>query len=388
MKVSSKFRLKRKHAAAGIAVLVAAIALACSNDGNRVDAAPKGVGDQPKLFSVPQDQLSHLQIYTVEPTSMERVLRLPGTVAYNGFTTTPVISQVSGPVGRIVVVPGQVVRAGQPMLYVSSPDFAQLRSNYIKANDAHALAHKNYVRAQDLYAHHAIAERDYEAAQSAEIQAQADLEAAEQSLRIVGIVDPANLTKSQSPQVPVAAPISGEVVERLVAPGQLLQGGNTQCFTISDMRTVWVMVNVYQQDLSTVKVGDVARIQSDAYPDVFTGKISYIGAALDPNTRTLQARVETQNPHEKLKKDMYVNVVLHAGTIKDALAVPDAAVLRNNENEPFVYVSQGENRFAERLVKLGASSAGKTQIISGVKPGDRVVGDGSLFLQFQNSLQQ
>jgi len=173
-----------------------------------------------------------------------------------------------------------------------------------------------------------------------------------------------------------------------VAPGQLLQGGNTQCFTISDMRTVWVMVNVYQQDLSTVKVGDVARIQSDAYPDVFTGKISYIGAALDPNTRTLQARVETQNPHEKLKKDMYVNVMLHAGTIKDALAVPDAAVLRNNDNEPFVYVSQGENKFGERLVKIGASSNGKTQIVSGLKPGDRVVGDGSLFLQFENSLQQ
>ncbi|HEX8925754.1 MAG TPA: efflux RND transporter periplasmic adaptor subunit [Terriglobales bacterium] len=389
MKHLLKFRRKRKHLAAGIAVLVAAIALACSNDSEKVaNAAPKGASDQAKLFSVPQDQLSHLQIYTVEPTSMERVLRLPGTVAYNGFTTTPVISQVSGPVGRIAVVPGQVVRAGQPMLYVSSPDFAQLRSNYIKANDAHALAHKNYVRAQDLYAHHAIAERDFEAAQSAEIQAQADLEAAEQSLRIVGIVDPTNLTKSRSPEVPVSAPISGEVVERLVAPGQLLQGGNTQCFTISDMRTVWVMVNVYQQDLSTVKVGDVARIQSDAYPDVFTGKISYIGAALDPNTRTLQARVETQNPHEKLKKDMYVNVVLDAGTIQDALAVPDAAVLRNNDNEPFVYVSQGENKFAERLVKVGSSSDGKTQIISGLKPGDRVVGDGSLFLQFQNSLQQ
>ncbi|MDT8067538.1 MAG: efflux RND transporter periplasmic adaptor subunit [Terriglobia bacterium] len=383
----SRFGLKRKHVAALLAVLVAALALACSNDSDKVDAASKKAGDQARLFSVPQDQLSHLGIYTVEPTSLERVLRLPGSVAYNGFTTTPVISQVSGPVGRIVVVPGQVVRAGQPMLYVSSPDFAQLRSNYIKANDAHALAHKNYVRAQDLYQHKAVSERDYEAAQSAEIQAQADLEAAEQSLRIVGITDPAALTKSQSPEVPVSAPISGEVVDRQVAPGQLLQGGNTQCFTISNMHTVWVMVNVYQQDLAAVHVGDVAKIKTDAYPDIFTGKISYIGAALDPNTRTLQARVVTPNPQEKLKKDMYVNVVLHAGTIKDALAVPDSAVLRNNDNEPFVYVNQGENKFGERLVKVGESSNGKTQIVSGLNPGDRVVADGSLFLQFQNSLQ-
>jgi cobalt-zinc-cadmium efflux system membrane fusion protein len=369
------------------AALIIGVTAGCSQE-KTAKASSKNADDQPRLFSVPPNQMSHIQIVTVQPSSMERVLRLPGTVAYNAFTTTPVISQVSGPVGRIVVVPGQIVKAGQPMLYVSSPDFAQLRSNYIKASDAHALAHKNYARAQDLYAHHAIAERDLQAAESAEVQAQADLEAAEQSLRIVGITRPSDMVKATSPEVSVAAPISGEVVERLVSPGQLLQGGNTQCFTISDMRTVWVMVNVYQQDLANVRIGDAAKIQTDAYPDVFTGKISYVGAALDPNTRTLQARVVTANPHEELKKDMYVNVLLHAGTIQNALVLPDSAVLRNNDNEPFVYVDEGNNKFGERLVKIGPSGDGKTQILSGIKPGDRVIADGSLFLQFQNSLQQ
>jgi cobalt-zinc-cadmium efflux system membrane fusion protein len=377
---------------AGIVLAAVALALCLANAGCSRDkvaeAASKNAADKPRLFSIPADQMSHIQVVTVEPGSIERVLRLPGSVAYNGFTTTPVISQVSGPVGRIAVVPGQIVHAGEPMLYVSSPDFAQLRSNYLKASDAHALAHKNYARAQDLYTHHAIAERDLQAAESAEVQAQADLEAAEQSLRIVGISRPTDLSKAKSPEVKVAAPISGEVVERLVAPGQLLQGGNTQCFTISDMRSVWVMVNVYQEDLATVRVGDVAKIQSDAYPDVFSGKISYIGAALDPNTRTLQARVVTDNPREKLKKDMYVTVLVHAGTIENALAVPDYAVLRNNDNEPFVYVDQGDNKFGERLVKLGQSGNGRVQVVSGLKPGDRVIADGSLFLQFQNSLQQ
>jgi cobalt-zinc-cadmium efflux system membrane fusion protein len=372
---------------AALVVLGISMTTSCSR-GKNAEAASENAANQPKLFSIPPEQMSHIQILTVQPSSIERVLRLPGTVAYNGFTTTPVISQVSGPVGRIAVVPGQIVHAGEPLLYVSSPDFAQLRSNYLKASDAHALAHKNYARAQDLYAHHAVAERDLQAAESAEVQAQADLEAAEQSLRIVGISRPTDLSKAKSFEVPVSAPISGEVVERLVAPGQLLQGGNTQCFTISDMRSVWVMVNVYQEDLATVRVGDVAKIQSDAYPDVFTGKISYIGAALDPNTRTLQARVVTDNPREKLKKDMYVTVLLHAGTLENALAVPDSAVLRNNDNEPFVYVDQGGNKFGERLVKLGQSGNGKIQIVAGLKPGDRVITDGSLFLQFQNSLQQ
>jgi membrane fusion protein, heavy metal efflux system len=351
-----------------------------SSNDNKADTAG--------VFSLPPDQLAHMQIVTVAPTKIERVLRLPGSVAYNAFTTTPVISQVSGPVSRIAVVPGQVVSRGQPMLFVSSPDFAQLRSNYLKARDAHSLAHKNYVRSKDLYEHHAVAERDLQQAESVESQAQADLEAAEQSLRIMGVSDPdAMVSGKKSPEVAVRAPITGEVVERLVAPGQLLQSGNTQCFTISNMTSVWVMVNVYQQDLSYVHVGDPAVIQTDAYADKFQGKISYLGAALDPNTHTLQARIVTQNPGEKLKKDMYVTALVRAGTINDALAVPDSAVLRTAENEPFVYVAQGDNKFLQRLVKLGESHSGQTQIVAGLQAGDRVVGDGSLFIQFQNALQ-
>lgn len=375
--------------AAAAALLLLAVAGGCSSDKSAKPAAdaPQKAATGPRLFSVPPEQMSHVQVVTLQPDTMTRVLRLPGTVAYNAFSTTPVISQVSGPVGRIVVVPGQMVKAGEPMLYVASPDFAQLRSNYIKARDAHQLAHTNYVRAQDLYQHHAIAERDLQAAESAEVQAQADLEAAEQSLRIVG-ANPESIMKTRGAEVPVSAPISGEVVERQVSPGQLLQGGNTQCFTISDMRTVWVMVNIYQEDLEDVHVGDAASIQSDAYPSVFHGKISYLGASLDPTTRTLQARVVTQNPGEKLKKDMYVTVTLQAGVIRNALAVPDAAVLRNEQNEPFVYVEVSPGQFAERQVKVGESRGGKTQIVAGLQAGDKVVGDGSLFLQFQNSLQR
>ena len=352
-------------------------------------SAAQGGGDKANLFAVPEEQMGHVQVVTVEPTRLERVLRLPASVAYNAFNTTPVISQVSGPVGRIVVAPGERVRRGQAMLYVSSPDFSQLRANYIKARDAHALAHKNYVRAQDLYAHKAIAERDLQAAESAEVQAQADLESAEQSLRIIGITRPDALTSGPaSPEVPLLAPIDGEVVERLCSPGQLLQAGTTQCFTLSDMSSVWVMVNVYQDALAYVHVGDPVEIQTDTYPTVFHGKISYLGAALDPATHTLQARIVTDNPGEKLKNNMYVSVIVRAGAIDNALAVPDAAVLRNSENEPFVYVEMGKNQFGQKLVKLGSSDNGKTQIVSGLAAGERVVGNGGLFLQFANSLQK
>jgi membrane fusion protein, heavy metal efflux system len=376
-----------------LALLASLLLVACGGGNNSAGRMTSFSGDgakadTPGLFSIPPDQAASLRIVTVAPATLQHVLRLPGSVAYNAFTTTPVISQVSGPVSRIVVVPGQVVKRGQPMLFVSSPDFAQLRSNFLKARDAHSLAHKAYARAKDLFEHHAIAQRDLEQAESAEVQAQADMEAAEQSLRIMGVRDPGGVANgNDSPEVAVRAPISGEVVERQVAPGQLLQAGNTQCFTISDLRTVWVLASVFQQDLAYVHVGDPVVIQTDAYPGKFHGKISYLGAALDPGTHTLQARIVTQNPGEKLKKDMYVTALVRAGKIDNALAVPDTSLLRTPENEPFVYLARGGNQYAQRLVKLGESQDGLTQVVSGLAPGDRVVSDGSLFIQFQNSLQ-
>ena len=201
--------------------------------------------------------MSHVQVLKVQPTTLTRTLRLTGAVAYNGFRTTPVISQVSGPVSRIVVVPGQHVSKGEPMLYVASPDYSQLRTNYLKAKEAYALAQKAYARAKDLYDHKAIAEQNLEQAQAAQAQAGGDLSAAQAALRVLGITDPDALVEGPpSFEVPVKAPINGEVVEQNVAAGQLIQPGATQCFMLSDTSNVWVLVNVYQKDLPYVRVGD------------------------------------------------------------------------------------------------------------------------------------
>jgi cobalt-zinc-cadmium efflux system membrane fusion protein len=373
-----------------VAMIWLASLAACTGSGAGAPAkyAAK-TPDTPELFSIPQEQMSHVQLVTVQATNLTRTLRLSGAVAYNSFRTTPVITQVSGPVSRVMVVPGQRVTRAQPMLYVASPDFSQLRTNYVKARDAYALAQKSYARAQDLYQHHAIAVKDLEQAESAEVQAGGDLASAEAALRVMGITDPDSLLKGPpSFEVPVLAPIGGEVVEQDVSVGQLIQPGNTQCFMISDTSNMWVLVNVYQKDLPYVHNGDPVTIQTDAYPDVFQGRISYVAASLDPNTRTLQARIQTSNPGGKLKKDMYVTASVRAGTIKDALALPDSAVLRDSENMPFVYAQVSPNQFGRRTVTLGESLEGKTQITSGLKAGDQVIGDGSLFLQFANSLQR
>jgi membrane fusion protein, heavy metal efflux system len=387
--------IRRQHGLQNtIAVSLVLLFTGCnSNERDRANgmtsfSAKASASATPQLFTIPQDQMSHVQVVTVGPTTLTRTLRLTGAVAYNAFATTPVITQVGGPVSRILAIPGQRVKAGQPMLEVSSPDYSQLLDAYLKAADSSRLADRNYARAQDLYQHHAIAERDLEQAESDRNQAQADLNAADQGMKILGIRNPADLAKApSSAQIPVLAPISGEVVERLVSPGQVVQAGQTQAFTISDLSSVWVLANVYQADLAFVRSGDDVVVNTDAYPDAFHGRISYVSPALDPNTRTLQARIVVDNPGGRLKRDMYCTVTVTAGSISNAVAVPDSSVLRDDNNQPFVYVAVGTNQFGRRDVEIGQSQNSQTQILKGISIGERVVGDGSLFLQFANSLQ-
>jgi cobalt-zinc-cadmium efflux system membrane fusion protein len=378
-----------------LAALATALALAgCGGAGDQASkmtsfSTTESAQSKAELFSLPTDQMAHIKIYTLVPEPMVRTLRLSGAVAYNNFLTTPVITQVGGPVSRIQVAPGEHVRASQPLLYVASPDYSLMRSAYIKARTASQLADKFYKRAQDLFAHQVISQADLEQAESNRTQVEADLQSSEQAIRVLGIPNPESiLTAPSSAELPLVAPVAGEVVERLCSAGQLLQAGGTQCFTISDMNSVWVLVNVYQNDIAYVHVGEEVTIENESYPGVVRGKIQYVAASLDPTTRTLQARIEANNPGERLKKDMYVTAEVRAGTVANALMIPDSAVLRDSENLPYVYLQTGSNQFARRMVTLGESQAGKTQIQNGLQAGDKVVGDGSLFLQFQNSLQR
>ena len=244
----------------GSAALAVAVAMALAGCGGTGEQASKmtsfstteSAQSKAELFTLPADQMSHIQIFSVVQAPIERTLRLSGVVAYNAFLTTPVISQVGGPVSRILVTPGEQVTQGQPMLYVTSPDYSILRSAYVKARDAFQLADRFYKRDQDLYAHKAIAEADLEQAESTRAQAEADLQSSEQAIRILGISNPDDLiNKPPSSEVALLAPLAGEVVERLCSPGQLLAAGGTQCFTLSKMSSVWVLVNIYQNDVDT-----------------------------------------------------------------------------------------------------------------------------------------
>jgi cobalt-zinc-cadmium efflux system membrane fusion protein len=342
-------------------------------------------------FTVPDAQKSHVEIATARVTEVQGTLQLTGTVDWDGDHTTQAITQVNGPITRIGVDTGAHVKAGDPLLYVASPDISGAVSAYRKAKNRLDQAQRTLDRNKDLLAHKAIAQKDLDDSQSDFNDAATDLQTALQTLKILGVSDAdavadGTQTGAVVAELPMRAPISGTVVQKLVLPGQFIQAGTTLAFVISDVSSVWVQAHLYDKDLRAVHVGDAAEVREASYPDVFHGRVAYVGDLLDPATRTTLVRIVTANPSGLLKKDLFVDVTVHGPVRHDVLVVPTSAVLYDEQNLPFVYVDQGQGKFAQRQVTLGAQQGTDTEIMSGLKAGDQVIGQGSLFLQFANSI--
>lgn len=342
------------------------------------------------LFQVPADQMAHLKIVEVRKAVWSSTVHTTGTVDWDADHTTQAITQVSGPISRLLVDLGTPVAVNQPLLYVSSPDVANAISTYRKARNHLDYAKRALDRNQDLLDHKVIAQKDFEAAQQDFNDAGSDVENSLQALKIFGVTqqevdDAQRQGVAINPQLAVRSPIAGVVVQKLVSPGLVIQAGMTACFTISDVSTVWVQGHIYDRDLESIRVGDAVEETNSSSKQTFRGTVSYIGAMVDPATRTTSVRIVTRNPEGMLKKDMFVDAVIHTRSGRSVLSVPTSAILRNDENLPFVYVQAAPGQFAQRLVNLGAQQDDETEITSGAKEGEKIVAEGSIFLQFANS---
>ncbi len=373
--------------AAAVLLGLALLAAACSGGGAPAQDPGAGASDQPTLFTVPKAQLQQLRLVQVRPISWTAEIRTTGTVDWDADHTTQVIAQASGPISRIVVDIGRRVKAGDPLLYVSSPDLAAAISAYKKAANRLDLARRALERNLDLLKHKAIAQKDFESTQADFNDAYTDVQNALQTLRIFGVSDD-SIKEAQQQDVPIPAelalrsPLAGVVVQKLVLPGQLVQSGTTPCFLVSNITTVWVQGHLHDNELSSVRVGDTVEVRSQAAPTPFPGKVTNIGALLDPATRTTPVRVTTANRGGLLKKDQFVDLVLQTSAARNALTVPTSAVLYTDENFPFVYRQVEPGRFARAVIRLGAQHGDAFEVLSGVSDGDTVVAEGGVFLQF------
>jgi len=327
--------------------------------------------DHPDLFP-----LSTAVVYKAAPT-----LNVTGVVQPDISRAVPVISLAAGRVVEVKARLGDVVKKGQLLMKVQSNDVSGAYQNYRKAVNDELLARLNLTRQQTLYAKGAVAKSALEQAEDTAKNAQADLEASLAQLKILGVDK-----DHPSGIVDIFAPISGVITDQQITNAAGVQGlGSPNPFTISDLSYVWIMCDVYENDLDAVHVGEFADIHLSGYPDkVFKGRIDNILPVLDPSLRTAKVRLEVANPG-MMRVGMFVTATFFGKQAVTYASVPAAAILHLHDRD-WVYAPLGGGHFKRLEVVAGNMLPGNMQaVVSGLKPGEQVVSDA---LQLQNTVEQ
>ena len=362
-------------------VALAGVAACSPDDGS----GPTKSSAAPTNVTLTEAQRGNIRLYTVALSNYHNAIDTAGMVDFDNDQATSVLAPFSGPVARLLVSPGEMVKKDQPLATVASPDFAAAVSAYRKAIATADTARRLADMDKDLVAHKGVSAREADQAESDAVNAEADRSAALQALVALNI-DAKSMAEIREGR-PISriegvirAPIAGTVVEKLITPGELLQAGTTPCFTVADLSRVWVLAQVFGGDLASIHVGDPVTV-STGYVTL-DGQVDNIAAEVDPNTRSVNVRVVVNNPAGLLKRQMYVRARIAARNESRSLLAPVSAVLRDDENLPFVYVAQSDGSFARRHVSLGNRAGEDYAIGAGLRPGERIVADGAIFLQF------
>lgn len=370
-----------------LALLATATAASLGGCSSGTDDVAKAAAVTAHNVTLTLAQRQHVALHTVALGPLHQATHTNGRVDFDNEQASSVLAPFSGPVTRLLVAPGDKVTKGQALATVDSSDFAAAIGAYSKSLVAARNARRIADMDDDLVKHDGVSQREAAQADTDAASAEADRDAARQALLSLGVdtktihAIEAGRPVSHIPGV-IRAPIAGTVVERLITPGQLLQAGSTPCFTIADLSRVWVMAQVTPAELGSVHVGDSADVSPGTGAQPLSGTVTNIAGLVDPDTGLINARVAVDNPHEVLKKQMYVNVVIHARQVSQGLLAPVSAVLRDDENLPFVYVAQPDGSFARQHVTLGNRSGDNVEIADGLKPGQKLVADGGIFVQF------
>jgi len=366
----------------GVGLVAGVLAAGCARSAESPAVAAHGTSDRVVVDSA---QRSRFRIERADTVSFYPTIRTTGSVAFSADHSTQVLAPVSGPIIRILVTPGTHVTQGEALAVVSSPDFAAAVAEYRKAVAGARNAQRIADLDAQLFQNDALARRELEQAQTDAASAEADRDAALDQLRALG-VDSLTLVAIQAnrtvyaAQGVIRAPISGTVVERMVTPGQLVQAGATPCFTIADLSVMWVMANVFERDIRGVHRGARAVVTTEASPDTLPGVVDYVAAIVDPASKATGVRLLVPNRPEVLKRDMLVQVTIRSVSPRTGIMVPVAAVLRDDENLPFLFVARDDGSFARRRIELGGRVGDRYEVTGGLTVGERIVVDGSLFL--------
>ncbi len=346
-------------------------------------------GEQVLILESEQVRRAGLKIETVgeQPTAEATGQMTTGIVQVNSYKETPVVSIVSGIVRNVSIELGQNVKRGQRVAVVFSNELADAQSRYLSALAALDEHHRHHLRTVKLVELGAASREELEMANTKYREAESAVANLRQKLLLLGLssqrVASLNSTSQISSEVSVSAPSSGTLTSRSVNPGEVIEA-NKELMRVTDLSSVWVVGQVYEKDLATIRVGSGANITSDAYPGrLFRGRISYVDPKIDPASRTAQVRVELANPGQVFKIGMYVNVAFAGlGAAERNMPVLPKDAVQSIGNQQYVFVTTGKpNEFALRPVRVGPGTNGFYHVLEGVNVGEQIVTQGSFMLR-------
>jgi membrane fusion protein, heavy metal efflux system len=384
-----------RAAALGALVVVALVAYAAwhRREAPKPDVAVAPVADARNAAGTAVDSVSlsdaQLASVKVEPAA-EREFPVErdavGSIDFDEDMSVEIFTPYQGRIIALFAAVGDDVKKGQTLFTIDSPDLLQAESTLIAAAGVLELQSKNLARLRELYTTKAVSEHDVEQAVSDQQTAEGNLQSARDAVRLFGKTDDdinriiAN--RSADPTLVVPSPIDGRITARNAAPGLFVQPGNTPApYTVANIDTMWMLANVAETDSPALRVGQAVHVRLDAFPGrVFDGKVTTIGATVDPNTRRVLVRSEVADPRHELRSGMFGNFVIQVAAPMRSPGVPVDGVVREGDGTMTAWVTADRRKFIRRTVKIGAQRDGFWQILDGISAGELVATEGALFL--------
>ena len=363
--------------------ILATLVAGCHRQVNPDQSGEPKVSGENISFPADSPQLASLELATVESRAPAST-RLSGRLIWNDDVTVRVFTPFGGRVRKITADIGQAVIKNSPLAEVESPDFGQAQADARKAEGDLKLAERSLAREQELFTHGAAAQKDLEAAEDAQVQAEAERARAVSKIAAYGAT-----VDSPDEIFVLQTPLAGIVVDKRVNPGQEIRPDQMLAnipeitdplFVVSDPTRLWIQIDATELDVPRLQRGRQFTFISRAFPnETFTGRVDNVSEFIDPSTRTIKVRGSVDNPRRLLKAEMFVNVILSGGDTLN-LSVPATAVFLKGETH-FVFVQEKPGQFTRQEVAIGSEQEGRVLILNGLQAGQQVVTDGCIFLQ-------
>ncbi|MEW6740214.1 MAG: efflux RND transporter periplasmic adaptor subunit [Nitrospirota bacterium] len=380
-----------------ILVLLVGIAVFISGCGKKESpkeekpAAEKKEGHEKEepgvvILSEEKQKAAGIETAKIALESISVPISATAVIELNADRVSKISPRTSGKIVKLTASLGDKVKAGQPLAYFDSPELGQIWAEYLKAKGRVELTRKNLKREETLFEKKISPEKDVLKARQELSEAEADLNLSKERLRLLGV----DVTRFETqrnngdhPLLPISSPINGAVIERNVSQGEVV-GPEKALFTVADLSTLWVVIDIYEKDIPRLKVGMGVKVSVTAFPDKdFRGRISYTGDVVDEKTRTVKARVTVDNSGGLLKPGMFATVNIISDKTERALVVPASAVQREGE-KTVVFVARDKSNFEKRVVTIGPEVSGYHHVLSGIKEGEQVVTKGAFILKSES----